>query len=44
MSHRVRMALFGLGSLGSHLLLQVAYVAIAGGLTWARFADADVTA
>jgi ABC-2 type transport system permease protein len=33
-----------LGSLGSHLLLQVAYVAIAGGLTWARFADADVTA
>ena len=33
-----------LGSLGGHLLLQVAYVAIAGGLTWARFADADVTA
>ena len=33
-----------LGQLGSHLLLQVAYVAIAGGLAWARFADADVTA
>lgn len=31
------------GSLGRHLLLQVAYVAIAGGLAWARFSDADVT-
>jgi ABC-2 type transport system permease protein len=30
-------------SLGDHLLLQLAYVAIAGGLAWARFSDADVT-
>lgn len=33
-----------LGQLGSHLLLQVVYVAVAGGLAWARFSDADVTA
>lgn len=33
-----------LGELGKHLLLQVAYVAIAGSLAWARFADADITA
>jgi ABC-2 type transport system permease protein len=31
------------GSLGAHLLLQLAYVAVAGGLAWARFSDADVT-
>jgi ABC-2 type transport system permease protein len=31
------------GSLGRHLLLQLVYVAIAGGLAWARFSDADVT-
>jgi ABC-2 type transport system permease protein len=31
------------GSLGKHLLLQVVYVAIAGGLAWARFSDSDVT-
>jgi ABC-2 type transport system permease protein len=30
-------------SLGEHLLVQLAYVAIAGGLAWARFSDADVT-
>jgi ABC-2 type transport system permease protein len=30
-------------SLGKHLLLQVAYVVVAGGLAWARFSDADVT-
>jgi ABC-2 type transport system permease protein len=30
-------------ALGKHLLLQVVYVAIAGGLAWARFSDADVT-
>jgi ABC-2 type transport system permease protein len=30
-------------TLGRYLLLQVVYVAIAGGLAWARFADADVT-
>jgi ABC-2 type transport system permease protein len=29
--------------LGQHLLVQVAYVVIAGGLAWARFSDADVT-
>jgi ABC-2 type transport system permease protein len=33
-----------LGSLGGHLLLQLAYVAIAGSLTWARFGNADITA
>jgi ABC-2 type transport system permease protein len=33
-----------LGQLGRYLLLQVAYVGIAGGLAWARFGDADVTA
>jgi ABC-2 type transport system permease protein len=33
-----------LGSLASHLLLQLAYVAIAGTLTWARFGNADITA
>jgi ABC-2 type transport system permease protein len=32
-----------IGSLGKHLLLQVVYVAIAGGLAWARFSDSDVT-
>ncbi len=31
------------GSLARHLLLQLAYVGIAGGLAWARFSDADVT-
>jgi ABC-2 type transport system permease protein len=31
------------GSLGKHLLLQLVYVAIAGGLAWARFSDSDVT-
>lgn len=30
-------------SLGEHLLLQLVYVVIAGGLAWARFSDADVT-
>ena len=30
-------------SLGQHLLVQLVYVAIAGGLAWARFSDADVT-
>jgi ABC-2 type transport system permease protein len=30
-------------SLGDHLLLQLVYVAVAGGLAWARFSDADVT-
>jgi ABC-2 type transport system permease protein len=30
-------------SLGAHLLLQLVYVVIAGGLAWARFSDADVT-
>jgi ABC-2 type transport system permease protein len=30
-------------SLGDHLLLQLVYVVIAGGLAWARFSDADVT-
>jgi ABC-2 type transport system permease protein len=30
-------------SLGDHLLVQVAYVAIAGGVAWARFGDADIT-
>jgi ABC-2 type transport system permease protein len=30
-------------SLGKHLLLQVVYVAVAGGLAWARFSDSDVT-
>ena len=29
--------------LGKYLLLQLVYVAIAGGLAWARFSDADVT-
>jgi len=33
-----------LASLGRHLLVQLAYVGIAGGLAWARFSDADVTA
>jgi ABC-2 type transport system permease protein len=33
-----------LGSLGSHLLLQLAYVGIAGSLTWARFGNSDITA
>jgi ABC-2 type transport system permease protein len=33
-----------LGTLGQHLLLQVAYVAIAGGFAWARFGNADVSA
>jgi ABC-2 type transport system permease protein len=33
-----------IGALASHLLLQLAYVAIAGALTWARFGNADVTA
>lgn len=32
-----------LGTLGQHLLLQAAYVAIAGALAWARFGNADVT-
>jgi ABC-2 type transport system permease protein len=32
-----------IGSLAKHLLLQVVYVAIAGGLAWARFSDSDVT-
>lgn len=32
-----------IASLGRYLLLQVVYVAIAGGLAWARFSDADVT-
>jgi ABC-2 type transport system permease protein len=32
-----------IGSLGKHLLLQVVYVASAGGLAWARFSDSDVT-
>jgi ABC-2 type transport system permease protein len=31
------------GSLAGHLLLQVVYVAIAGGLAWARFGESDVT-
>ncbi|HWB67441.1 MAG TPA: ABC transporter permease subunit [Mycobacteriales bacterium] len=30
-------------SLGQHLLIQLAYIAIAGALAWARFSDADVT-
>lgn len=29
--------------LGKYLLLQLVYVALAGGLAWARFSDADVT-
>jgi ABC-2 type transport system permease protein len=33
-----------LAQLGKHLFLQVAYVAIAGSLAWARFSDADITA
>jgi ABC-2 type transport system permease protein len=33
-----------LGALGQHLLLQVAYVAVAGGLAWAHFGNADVSA
>lgn len=32
------------GQLGRYLLLQVVYVVVAGGLAWARFSDADVTA
>src|SRR5436305_1760684 len=31
------------GQLGRYLLLQAVYVAVAGGLAWARFVDADVT-
>ena len=31
------------GQLARYLLLQAVYVAIAGGLAWARFSDADVT-
>jgi ABC-2 type transport system permease protein len=31
------------GQLGRYLLLQLVYVAIAGGLAWAKFSDADVT-
>jgi ABC-2 type transport system permease protein len=31
-------------ALGSHLVLQAVYVGIAGGLAWARFAEANVTA
>jgi ABC-2 type transport system permease protein len=31
------------GSLAKYLLLQAAYVGIAGGLAWARFGEADVT-
>ncbi|HWA67956.1 MAG TPA: ABC transporter permease subunit [Mycobacteriales bacterium] len=31
------------GQLARYLLLQLVYVAIAGGLAWARFSDADVT-
>jgi ABC-2 type transport system permease protein len=33
-----------LGTLGKHLLVQVAYVGIFGSLAWARFSSADVTA
>jgi ABC-2 type transport system permease protein len=32
------------GALAGHLLVQLAYVAVAGGLAWARFNNADVTA
>lgn len=31
-------------ALGKHLLLQAAYIAVAGSLAWARFSDADVSA
>jgi ABC-2 type transport system permease protein len=31
------------GQLGRYLLLQLVYVAVAGGLAWAKFSDADVT-
>ncbi len=31
------------GQLARYLLVQVAYIAIAGGLAWARFSDADVS-
>jgi ABC-2 type transport system permease protein len=33
-----------LAGLGSHLLLQLAYVVIFGSLSWARFSTADITA